>query len=393
MRVTPIGHPLAGERVVAVQPEMKPMVEAKWHRRLSFYTGRSLSDKALITEQVGRAGRLATRGQMVSPGIVNGLVVGLEHPPDIIIETIRPKTLDVATDSSEVVDASPVELVPMPPNLNYYLHISPGTAITASGEDVVITKNMRVPVGSVQVYTTTDILAKLYESNERVESADEIISRETTGRETSVERKVLSPRRLGPSLREFLSKGITDLPRAGILVLEPISLKRVGDYDAGDQCEQDPQNYAYEDWQLVDGCQLILYTWPTELTDILPLPDANTKGWRNRLAYTIFEAEMRGLLQEMLLPWEEIGVPIGLIGFDEDFAPLFIDRYSVVRAGGKPKRRSVLVPDIMKIVTGEVTGDSDAVLSLTPPGCDIYQSGNRTIRLASSCGCVAQNRS
>src|ERR671934_1436185 len=81
MKVTPISDPLAGERVVGVKPDMEPSVDAKWRRRLNLYTGRALSDTALTTEQVGRAGRLATRGQMVSPGVTSGLVVALERPP------------------------------------------------------------------------------------------------------------------------------------------------------------------------------------------------------------------------------------------------------------------------------------------------------------------------
>ncbi|HWS99311.1 MAG TPA: hypothetical protein VN256_03490 [Pyrinomonadaceae bacterium] len=354
MKVTPIRRPLAGERVVAVQPEMKPMIEAGWRRRLRFYTGRSLSDKALTTEQVGRAGRLATRGQMVSSGVVSGLSVGLERPDSPALITVA------VTEGSSETSANVADLD------NYYLHISPGTGIAASGEDVFVPRNMRVPIGAVPVYTTTDILSEFDGPAGPVSPRDESPREELIKEQALARSRALSPRRLGPPIQRLLERGILKLPPVAILVLRPIVLKRVGDFDAEDQCEQDPQNYAYEDWQLVDGCQLILYAWPAELVSLSPLQVFGRELLRNRLAHTIFEEEMRALGEGRLLPWEELGVPIGLLAFGPDFVPSFVDRHSVVRAGGKPRRRSVLVPDILKVMDAGAGIDPEFVAPLAP---------------------------
>lgn len=293
MKVNAILKPLTGEHVVGVYPTMKPEVEADWRRRLNFYTGRSLSDVALGAEQEGRAGRLATRGEMVSPGVVTGLEVGVEQE-----------------DESDA---------------RFFYYIASGMGITASGEDVVVSRPLRVDVKAVSVYAPAAILS----GNEAEEEADSLEVIVPGG---------LQARRLGPSLNELIEAGVA-LPPAGILVLQPVVVGRIGKFDPRDPCETDPQNNAFDDWQLVDGCRLIFYAWPT---DWLFLPELGEQ-WRNRIAHTIFEAE-KDKDSEHVLPWEEIGVPIGLVGFNASWIPLFVDRYSVVRAGGKPKQRSVLVP-------------------------------------------------
>ena len=67
MRIlTLITAPFPGERVAGVQPDLTPQVDGHWNVRLNLYTGRALSHTALEHEQRGRAGLLATRGQMVS---------------------------------------------------------------------------------------------------------------------------------------------------------------------------------------------------------------------------------------------------------------------------------------------------------------------------------------
>lgn len=345
MRVTPIRRPLSGERIVSIEPPLNPSVDARWQRRLNLYTGRALSDAALTTEQAGRAGRLATRGQLVSPGIVNGLVVGLEGPRRVLLQ------------SSEPIPKEPETL-----RTQYFFHISSGAGIMPNGEDVVLSRNLRVAVGDVPVYTTLELLSKSKQPPQQPPpagpqmtatlAADTAFGERATDAEQPAPQRVLKPRRLGPPLIELDKAGVV-LPRAAILLLQPIILKRVGEFDDEDPCEQDPQSYAFEDWQVVDGCHLMLYTWPTELMESLPLPaPEGFTQWRNRLAYSIFEAEMESADPRALLPWEEIGLPIGLVGFDMDGLPFFVDRYAVVRAGGKPKRRSTLVPDISDIREG-----------------------------------------
>ena len=128
------------------------------------------------------------------------------------------------------------------------------------------------------------------------------------------------------------------LRRVGVLVLQPVTLELRGEFDADDPCEEDAQNYAFEDWQEIDGCRLIFYPWPAEWK-----VDAGfVNQWRNLLAYEIFEREMQ-LGADEVLPWEEVGVPLALVSFDEKGALEFIDRFAVVRQGGRPKRRTPLV--------------------------------------------------
>jgi hypothetical protein len=291
MNVNPIKNSLNGEHLVDVSPPMQPDANLGWQRRLNLYSGRSLSDRALITEQQGRSGILATRGQLLSPGVITGLEVDLEQP-----------------------------------DLTHY-QIAAGTGITANGEDVLIPRTLRVGVKDVRVYASAAIL-------------------DSTA-PTPTPTGILTPRKLGKTLGELITNGIAaTLPRVGILVLQPIVAELVGRNDPRDSCETDPQNDAFEDWQIVDGCRLVLYPWASEW---LALPEsgdltqpAALGRWRNRLAYTIFSAE-KANTPDQLLPWEMVGVPIALVGFDADWKPLFSDRYSVVRSGGLPKRRHPLV--------------------------------------------------
>jgi hypothetical protein len=266
MIVTPIRDPLAGERILAVDPPMALTAETA-HRRLNFFAGRALSDAALTVEQNARAGRLALRGQMVSPGIVSGLEASLEG----------------AT-----------------------LHVQAGLGIAASGEDVIVPKAMQTPLREVIVA-----------------GGAAIVGGTAAGMWT---------------LDAVLAAG-GQLPPAAILTLQPANAELVGEFDPADQCERDPRNDAFEDWQRVDACRLVLVAWPTE-TIALPLPGDR---WRNRLAYAVFDAE-RLLAPDAVLPWEEVGVPIGLIGFDAAFVPLFADRYAVARAGGRGRQRTSVVP-------------------------------------------------
>jgi hypothetical protein len=108
MRVRNISSPLPGERVVEVSPELKPVVDAGWHKRLNLYNGRNLSDAALTTQQDGIAGRLGARGQSVSPGLITGLETGFE-------------------------------IVPQEGAPQFIIYISPGMGLAASGEDVIVT--------------------------------------------------------------------------------------------------------------------------------------------------------------------------------------------------------------------------------------------------------------
>lgn len=296
MIVQPIHYPLEDEGVVGVYPVMAPSVETGWHRRLNLFTGRALSDLAMIAEQDGRAGRLALRGRTVSPGVVFGLEVDLE-------------------DGEGNGEGG-----------NPQLHLSAGLGMSIYGEDVVIPKPLNVDPKTLRVYAPVDLL-------DEIDPGPRPLT-------PKVFPRPLKPRRLGPALEELIADGIHP-PRAGILVLQPVVVEMIGEFDPEDPCEQVPQDFAFEDQQLVDGSRLILYAWPTERL-FLPALD---QRWRNRLAYRIFEAERR-LEPDEVLPWEAIGVPIGLIAFDRTWDPLFVDRYSVVRGGGKSITRTQALSEV-----------------------------------------------
>lgn len=278
MKVLTTLNPLPGERVIGLSPP--PAAEVlDWNRRLNLFTGRALTSAALTGEQNGVAGRMALHGQVVSPGIVQGLETALSQ--------------DKTT-----------------------LMISPGFGVTASGEDVVVPRPQKVKVTDISVYAS----AVLLDGGPPPTPGD------------------LVARRLGDSLAALIAKNL-QLPKVGMLLLQPIIAMATPDFDVADPCAQDPQNDAFNDAQWVDGCRLIYYAWPSEW---LPLP-AQTATWRNALSYSIFTRDVQTGADD-LLPWEAIGLPVGLIAFDAEWNTLFIDRHAVVRQGGRAKRRTQLLP-------------------------------------------------
>ena len=250
MKVTPIADPIPGERILAVFPT-PAVVIPDWRRRLNLFTGRTLSDVALRTEQGERTGRLATRGQMVSPGVVQGLEAALEMPAD---------------------DVSPI-----------VLHVGAGSGLTALGEDVGLATPRAFPLSLLG-----------------------------------------APPAIG----------------IAILVLQPAAFIESEALDPADPCAQDPGADAFSDDVWVDASQLVLVPWPDDPT-AFPLPTAGPQ-LRNRLAHAIFEKETQLGLDDVL-PWEEKGVPLGVLAFGGDGKPLFLDRFSVVRAGGRAKRHTSLL--------------------------------------------------
>lgn len=287
MKITRTFSPAKGEHVIGVSPPLDPNVNPGWYRRLNLYTGRSLSDTALRAEQQGRAGVLATRGQAVSPGIVTGLELDATRDPDGAL----------------------------------FYTLCAGLGITARGEDVVVPSNVRIAAREVRVYAPAFVLRQLPIPDAFKDAA----GFRASGRD------------LGQPLGEFIDQKI-NLPRVGILVVQPVVAERVGEFDSSDPCERDPQNDAFEDWQIVDGSRLIYFAYPTEMLELPPYSNTLAATWRNRIAYKIFEREAK-LDAEAVIPWQEVGVPVALVAFDPDWNFLFVDRHAVARAGGKPKRR------------------------------------------------------
>jgi hypothetical protein len=283
MPATLIKNSLPGEALVGIEPELLSRVSVSWQHRLNLFTGRALTESALDAEQANHSGLLATTGQMVSPGVVSGLYA----------------MLDVSG-----------------PEPGCY--VQAGYGITADGEDVTLAAAMRAPLSSIATAVGTEMLAQ----------------RDGEG-------NVVRTKTFHDFTQETTSKDF-----AGVLLLQPVIARVVGTPDGAqdaslitDSCQSDPDQYAFEDWQLVDGCRLVFYAWPH---DFLALPPAGA-DWRNRVAYAIYAREATMAVGE-LFPWEKFGLPIALVGFDPGWKPAFIDRWAVVRTGGFPRRRST-VPD------------------------------------------------
>ena len=83
MKVFPLHNTARGEQILGIEPPIAPQVRPGWLRRLNFYAGRSLSAGALEVEQNGLTGQIALAGQLIAPGIINGLTAALEQdaPP------------------------------------------------------------------------------------------------------------------------------------------------------------------------------------------------------------------------------------------------------------------------------------------------------------------------
>jgi len=301
MKVFPIESPLDGEQVVGVHPVLKRFIDQDWRRRLNNFTGRTLTHTALRIEQAGRSGRIAALGQLLSPGVINGLVA------DLSVEINGPERTD-------------------------YLNISTGLGLDANGEVVTLNRPVQVDIHQIPVYAPVTHLQSLPTESES--AADSTGSAE-------IDSASIMARKLGPGLSAIIDAAI-DLPRAAILVLQPVQIE-MRPHEEKDPCELDPEQYAYENWQLVDGARLVLYIWPEE---VISLPgQAGDNDWRNQIANSIFSYE-QNLPAEEQLPWSGLGVALGVIGFDENWLPQFVDRNAAVRAGGKRRRSASLLNNI-----------------------------------------------
>ena len=101
----------------------------------------------------------------------------------------------------------------------------------------------------------------------------------------------------------------------GVLVLQPIALDRLGEFDPTDPCElgfgEVGDNTAFEDWRIADGVRVVWYPWPSEWRPLSPPGPTQ----RNALAWTIFQAEAN-LSPGGVLPWEQLGVPVALMALE-----------------------------------------------------------------------------
>jgi hypothetical protein len=265
---------LPNETVIAVEPPPSAAA-AGWRRRIRAFAGRSLSHLALRNEQEQRGGRLALRGQLVSPGVVFGFEVDFDR---------------VSRTS---------------------LRIAAGYGLSASGEDVSLRSELELAPADLLVWGTRN--------------AEDPKSADLTLGELPLRARVLA------------------------LVLQPVEILAREGGDPEDACENDPAADAFADHQRVDATMPIWVELPESFEAIArSVTDATM---RNRLVHAIFKHEIdapkRDLGvrsgEELVFPWESVGVPIALVGLDDRGLVRFVDRHALTRAGGKARRRSAVL--------------------------------------------------
>ena len=149
------------------------------------------------------------------------------------------------------------------------------------------------------------------------------------------------------SLGAFLASGRWPALRSFILVLQPIVLLNTGSADPNRCTDWDDSSRAFENEQRTDGVRVALYAWDSGLE-----PEVEQSRWRNQLANEIFTQELRGEPkhpspeQPDPQPWKRQGLPIALIALTADRQEIeFIDGFAVVRAGGRPRPKTPVVPN------------------------------------------------
>ena len=310
--VSGIDGPLADEHVIGTDPPLAPSVSGFWRRRIQPFIGRALSDRALTAEQETRAGVQRLRGQSVSAGVIAGM--------DVLAE---PGAFGALPDDAMV-------------------QLLAGSGLSRAGEDVIIAGPRRIALGELPVYARIDQLDAIA-AGDPAGGTDDAPGAGDTGEGPLFPPR---PRRIGPRLGALLGAAASaDLPRAAVLVAEPVTA--VLQANPRDACPPDPRDDPYDDLQRIDGCRLTLVLWPSEMRARAGGPDyalpAPGPMRRNRLAYGVFGVE-RLLADDMMHPWEELGVPLALIGFSADWRLEFIDRTAVLRMGGQARPRTALVP-------------------------------------------------
>jgi hypothetical protein len=118
MKLSRIRHPLQGEKLADVEPAIRQFVtDDSRLARLNFFPGRNLTDKDFQSEHHVRLARLLLRGQAVSPGVVDGLEVGLDNS-----------------------------------GTEPFLTLCSGFGLTVSGEDITVDRKLVINFKDLQVF-------------------------------------------------------------------------------------------------------------------------------------------------------------------------------------------------------------------------------------------------
>jgi hypothetical protein len=287
-----ISDPLDGERVIGLSPQSANEAAIDWLRRPNIFPGRALTQGALQQSQAWAAGHIAKRGQDWVAGVVSGLEVQSQAVAGTGFAATR-------------------------------LQVAQGRGLAVSGEDVVLNRTLQCLLSDVPVVAPPGFF----------------IDGSGVGPGTEGEVPTLLPRDLGVTLGQLGAASLATLPPVGVLVLRPVQVDGSA-MDPLDPCEHSAcdegtidDTAAFADWRISDAVQLVWVVWPGEWRAIPPVADAQL---RNALAWSVFEAE-NALPALETLPWEDWGVPIALVALDAGRLPRWLDRASVVRAGGRAR--------------------------------------------------------
>ena len=311
-----IKRPFSDEHVIASDPPLRPELPDEWRRRINPFGGRAISDKALTAEQDVRAGMARMASLASAPGIVDGLHIS--PAPDAIGQKPDVAQLDIAA----------------------------GMALASSGEDISIGAPRRLALGDIPLVMRVDHADKLAAGNDEIPLGGGGSGNGGDGSDAADRLRPVLPRKVFGNLAEIASnRKAKNMPRAALLVAQPVSVDILG--RPVDDCPPDPRDDPYLDMQRIDGCRLLLYIWPGEVTSVDGGPDyslpSNGAALRNKLAYAVFDNEkLQG--EEDHHPWDEWGVPLALIGFNKQWQLDFIDVAAVARKGGADRRRTATVP-------------------------------------------------
>lgn len=291
MSIRPIRNPLPGERVIGLSPATADEATTVWRRRPNLFPGRALSAAALVQRQAWGQGHLALRGQDWVAGVVDGLGVDW--------------SLDPGASGLAAVQ----------------LRITAGRGLAVSGEDLVLTRPLECRLADVPVVAPPGFFV----DGSGVEDGDETAP------------PTLRERSIGAALGALLPAAAATLPELGVLLLQPVSVD-TAPLDAMDPCERSACDEgritdaaAFEDWRIADAVRLLWLVWPGEWRG-RPLVGALQQ--RNARAWQVFQAEA-ALAPGQTLPWEPWGLPLALVALAANRQPLWLDRASVVRQGGR----------------------------------------------------------
>jgi hypothetical protein len=230
--IKPIDQPLPGEQVVALSPETAAEAAIVWLARPNLFPGRALTAPTLQRRQRWQAGRLAVRGQTLTAGVVQGLEVG-----------------------HEVVPRGEGE----PPLVR--LTIAAGAGLATSGEDVVLARPVEIELRELPVFAEPSVEAGLPPGPVPAPPPPEDVppppgDRTGVAGPSTLRARAFLRRRLGA----LLAASPDAIARVGVLVLQPVEVDRLGEFDPTDPCElgfgEVGDNSAFEDWPIPDGVRL-----------------------------------------------------------------------------------------------------------------------------------------